>query len=173
MTMIRLCPRKWRGTADKIVALMLTGLTCLAAGPMLATAAAAGTVPDEDDVRQAVAVFYETELRGTGMLNAGCSIATEPGCTVQTPGIAKTGYISTFRLLGCGQDKDDRLVCRFTVAFHCGLTALNSGSPGPLSNPFVRALYCADFGSGTPSNGQAYLVPTLNGWRILPKRVPD
>lgn len=136
-------------------------------------AASAGVVPGEDDVRQAVAVFYETALRGTGTLNAGCSIATEPGCTVRTPGIAKTVYILSFKLLGCGQDKGDRLVCRFAVAFHCGLTALNNSSPGSLSNPFVRELYCADFGSGTPSNGQAYLVPTPNGWRILPERVPD
>jgi hypothetical protein len=140
---------------------------------MLASAASAGTVPDENDVRQAVAAFYETELGGTGMLTGGCSIATAPGCTVQTPGIAKTVYISNFKLLGCGQDKDNRLICRFTVAFHCGLTALNTSSPGSLTNPFVRALYCADFGSGTPSNGQAYLVPTPNGWRVLPKRVPD
>ena len=134
--------------------------------------ASAGIIPGEDDVRQAVAVLYETALRGTGQLNAGCSIATEPGCTVRTPGIAKTVYISSFKLLGCSPDKGDRLVCRFTVAFHCGLTALNSGSPGSLSNPFVRDLYCADF-AGIPSNGQAYLVQTPNGWRILPERVPD
>src|SRR4029078_9031680 len=74
-------------------------------------AASAGITPGEDDVRQAVAVFYETALRGPGQLNAGSSIATDPGCTVRTPGIAKTVYISSFKLLGCGPDKGDRLVC--------------------------------------------------------------
>ncbi len=144
-----------------------------AASPRSRSTPSAGTVPGENDVRQAVAIFYETALRGTGMLDAGCSIATEPGCTVRTPGIAKTVYISTFELLGCDQDKGNKLVCEFTVAFHCGLTALSGSSSESLSNPIVRALYCADFGSGIPSNGQAYLVPTPNGWRILPERVPD
>ena len=67
--------------------------------------ASAGIIPGEDDVRQAVAVLYETALRGTGQLNAGCSIATEPGCTVRTPGIAKTVYISSFKLLGCSPER--------------------------------------------------------------------
>ena len=140
-----------------------------------ATGQEIGQVPASgpDDVRQAVANLYETTWRSMGMINGGCSIATEPGCTVRVPGVAQTVFISSFNLSGCGHDKSGRLVCRFTIAFHCGLKELGNISSERRSNPFVQSAYCAEFAFGIPTDGQAYLVSTPDGWRILPERVSN